>query len=603
MIMILRFMENNTLTSALVLYPKSYTFALLPNPKLPSPSDSASLNSDMMSLFRQYNLGGTFDHSRSNDHFFLLSEQLSILSAHPTHPFHTSISDLMQWSRSSTHDDKELLEFMNGVLLRGVTPSTSLALIVDDVLSTSSGIIHDHESKKLFDGEIRLLPSTVAIDLPKATNASSLVQRSYESLLLDEITNVCSSNILSPHSCQDWGCAASHTISSCVQHIYQLSCMDWLSLEMDVAERTLVRLQDWAECMQKESWVPTTCNKKLIEMSHSTMSKASKASWRNVQTQMNDETSQIALLEEQLSMVTNLLEETKCIKRYLDAQLSVERSSPISLLSEEIRALILPSPIMSNNGTSFSFSLLEGAAEIVLKIALDGDDYDDIDDATITTSGGDSNAPLGVELGCFIKDGDDASIKLISALLLGEIPWNSERNGNDLIYGPYKLRENLSSFIIESRNNSRVEMLHQLTHIALRIDYLVRSVRDLETDEDCVCHVAIASHNSNDVSLLISIPSAVVGSDEGELRLSFTFIDLLDKDWHVATSSLFVPNDVKITIVSAASATMNDPDNNTTMNSLQRQMQEKGKSMILGGCVDPILLKRICGEVKRMGSS
>jgi hypothetical protein len=599
MIKILRFMENSTLTSALVLNPKSYTFALLPNPKLPSPSDSASLNSDMMSLFRQYNLGGTFDHSRSNDHFFLLSEQLSILSAHPTHPFHTSISDLMQWSRSSTHDDKELLEFMNGVLLRGVTPSTSLALIVDDVLSTSSGIIHDHESKKLFDGEIRLLPSTVAIDLPKATNASSLVQRSYESLLLDEITNVCSSNILSPHSCQDWGCAASHTISSCIQHIYQLSCMDWLSLEMDVAERTLVRLQDWAECMQKESWVPTTCNKKLIEMSHSTMSKASKASWRNVQTQMNDETSQIALLEEQLSMVTNLLEETKCIKRYLDAQLSVERSSPISLLSEEIRALILPSPIMSNNGTSFSFSLLDGAAEIVLKIALDGDD---IEDATITTSCRDSNEPMGVEMGCFVKDGDDASIKLLWALLLGEIPWNSERNDNDPIYGPHKLRENLSSFIRGARNNSRVEMLHQLTYIASRIDSLVRSVRDLETDEDCVCHVAISSDNSNDVSLLISMPSEVAGSDEGELRLNFAFIKLLDKDWHVATSSLFVPNDVKITIVSDASAAMNDPDNNTKIDALQRQMEEKGKSMILGGCVDPILLKRICGEVKRMGS-
>ena len=391
-------MENNTLTSALVLNPKSYTFALLPNPKLPSPSDSASLNSDMMSLFRQYNLGGTFDHSRSNDHFFLLSEQLSILSAHPTHPFHTSISDLMQWSRSSTHDDKELLEFMNGVLLRGITPSASLALIVDDLASTSGGIIHSNESKTLFDGKIRLLPSTANIDHQKVTNTSSIVQRSYESLLLEEITNMFSSNSSSSLSCQDWGCAASHTISSCIQHIYQLSCMDWLSLEVDAAERTLVRLQDWAESMQQESCISTTCSKKLIEMSHSTMSKSSKASWCNrVRTQMNDETSQIALLEEQLSMETNLFEQTKSIKRYLDAQLSVERCSPISLLNEEIRALILPSPIMSNNGTSFSFSLLDGAAEIVLKIAVDGDDYDDIEDATITTSGGDSNEPMGVE--------------------------------------------------------------------------------------------------------------------------------------------------------------------------------------------------------------
>ena len=87
---------------------------------------------------------------------------------------------------------------------------------------------------------------------------------------------------------------------------------------------------------------------------------------------------------------------------------------------------------------------------------------------------------------------------LLWALLLGEIPLSSEQNDNDPFYGPHKLRENLSSFIRGARNNSRVEMLHQLTYIASRIDSLVRSVRDLETDEDCVCHVAISSDNSND---------------------------------------------------------------------------------------------------------
>ena len=66
-------------------------------------------------------------------------------------------------------------------------------------------------------------------------------------------------------------------------------------------------------------------------------------------------------------------------------------------------------------------------------------------------------------------------------------------------------------------------MQHQLTHTTSRIDSLVWSVRDFETDEDCVCHVHVAISS-------LSMPSGVVGSDEGELRLNFTFINLLDKD-------------------------------------------------------------------------
>lgn len=578
------------------------------HPKFTSPSDSESLNSDIMNLFTQYNLGGSFDDNRSKDLFFLLGKHLSILSEHPTHPFHTSISDLMQWSCSSTHHDKELLEFMHGVLLRGLTPSTSLALIVDDLASSNGNNNNNCESKKLFDGMTNLLPSAFFIDQQKSTKASSIVQRSYESMLLDEIKNVSSSNSSYPHlhsaSHQDWECADSYTVSTSIRHLYQISCMDWSKLELDVAERTLVRLQEWAESMERNNWISTTCREKLRRISPMTMSKSSSNATlmlhkHRLQTQINDEISQIALIEEQLALEASRLEETKRIKRYLDAQLSMERCSPISALAEEIRALILPSPIMASNGTDFSFSLLDGAAEIVLKLAVDDEDYS-IEDDTLTTSGGNgSGTSSGVELGCFIKDSDDESIKLLQAILLGEIM--DRRIIHDTHHGPYMLRENLSSFILEF-HKSRVEMLHHLSHTVSRIDSLVRSVRDLETEEDCVCHVVIPSDNAKDVSLSISMPTegGSNGSADGEgweIQLHFSFIDFPNENWHLSTPLFYVPNNVKIAIVS----NNNDDDNSMRTTLLQQEMQKSAQSMLVGSrSADPILLKRICNELKRM---
>ncbi len=588
---------------AYVLKPTFYLHATIQ--KHSSPSDSESLNSDIMNLFSQYNMGSTLD-KRSKDHYFLLGKQLTILSEHPTHPFHTSISDLLQWSHSSSHNDKELMEFTSGILLRGLTPSTSLALIVDDFAYNSSAINGKYEPKKVYNGKTCLLLPTNFRDEQNATNATSVVQESYESILLDEVKNVCSSDNaftlshFAPR--QDWGCATSHTISSCIQHLYRFSCMDWLSLEVDVAERTLVRLQEWAEFVESDKWISTECHRHLIKMAPlAVLSGSSNARLKlhhhRLQAQMSEDISKIALLEEQLVMEANLMGEMACIKRYLDAQLDMERFSPVSALTEEIRALILPSPIMASNGMDFSFSLLDGAAEIVLKLAVDNDhDYIDIEDSSLSTSCGNSNN-TGLELGCFIKDGDGASIKLLQAILLGKI-FDGRLMDSNAIYGPHMLRENLLHFI---SHNSRVEMLHQLTHTTSKIDYLVRSVRDLETEEDCTCHVMISSDNAKDVSLLISMPTeggTSAGGEEIQLEFFF-FINLLDKNWNVATPFLF-PNHVKITLLSVDETTAKNYDNIMMETSLQRRMQENAQYMLNSINADPTLLKRICRETRQM---
>ena len=571
--------------------------------KLSSPSDSESLNSDIMNLFSQYNMGSTLDKS-SQDHFFLLGKQLTILSEHPTHPFQMSISDLLHWSHSSSHNDKELMEFTSGILLRGLTPSTSLALIVDDLAENSIAINDKCEPKKVYNGKTWLLPPTDFRDRHNATNATWDVQRSYESILLDEIKNVWSpDDSFTLLHLQDWVRATSHTISSCIRHVYHFSCMDWLSLEVDVAESTLVRLQELAQSVERDKWIFTECRRHLMKMTPLTMLSWSsnlrlKLHHHRLQAQMSDEISKIALLEEQLVMEANLLEEMTCIKRYLNVQLYMERCSPISALTEEIRSLIFLSPIMASNGTDFSFSLLDGAAEIVFKLAVD-DDHDNIDkeDSSLLTSLGDSNN-TGVELGCFIKDGDSASIKLLQAILLGKI-LDGRRMDSNAIYGPHMLHETLSRFIIAS-HNSRVEMLHQLTHTTTKIDYLVRSVRDLETEEDCVCHVMISSDNAKDVTLFISMPTKGGTSVEGEeIQLEFVFNKLLDKNWNVA-APFFFPNHVKITLLSEDETAAKNDDNIMLQTSHQGQMQDTAQCMLNSISADPILLKRICREMRQM---
>lgn len=524
-----------------------------------------------------------------------------------------SISDVLKLSRRSNQRDKNLFEFMSGILMRGLTPSTSLALIVDE-LAISDGGTCDNESKTLFSRMTMWLQSTVFGDQLPLTRSSLFIQSSFESLLLDEVKKIgcfkTSSSLLNSASQPGWhrstpihnaNNADSQTISTCIKHLYNLSSMYWSRMEVDFSNRALIKLREWTESMERElrkcsSILTHKCHKTLVEASALAISTSSHAQSklhkrRLLNAKINAEKSLLLFLEEQLALEVNLLEQTKRVERYLEAHLSMERCSPISALTEEIRALILPNPIMASIGTDFTFSLLDNAAEIVLKLPMNANSDDEHEGTSIAS--GDSgrisgNATTGLELGCFIKDSGTSSIKMLRAILFG----NMEMRVDDDYFGPYILRESLSLFILED-GKSRVEVLHQLSHTVSRIDSIVRSVRDLEMEEDCICNV-IPSTNEKDVSLFISMPY-----EKGEIQVLFSFINLLGDNWHVSPIWFF-PNVVKVTIVSS---TMADEEKSMA-SSLSRQMQEKAQamnvSMMNSSSADPVLLKRICKEMKRM---
>ena len=297
---------------------------------------------------------------------------------------------------------------------------------------------------------------------------------------------------------------------------------------------------------------------------------------RRVQSQIDNETSKIKSLEDQLALEVDRLQQIKRVKQLFDAHLDMERHSPISGLTEEIRTSITPSPSMTptmmDNATGFTYSLLDGAAEIVMKIPLDDEEVD-----------GNSNSDsMSIELGCFIKDGG-ASIQLLQAILLGSLDMKVDES-----LGPFPLRQSLSKIILE--NDSREELFLQMSHIISRIDALVRSVRELESSQG-FCSVKTTANG--DVSLSISM------SHEGTVvQIVFLFDNLLGNDWCVTT----VPNSIKVSIVSSS-----EREDNLSL--LKSQLQETAQSMLGGSSssknVDPILLRRICGrlfEMARMDS-
>jgi hypothetical protein len=577
--------------------------------QLTSPSDSdSSLSSDIMSLFTHQSLDNTGPNNpKNNTDLFVLGKQLSILSKHPTSPFHISICDLMLWSCSRTHRDKELLAFTSEVLSNGLSLSTTLSLIVDEMTNFDGGCdVNDSRrsmndnSKMLVSGTPRWLQSALFSMETLFFKSSYLVQRRFESILMEEIqksSSSCSSSAHSSVTQHGWRCNATsnmidadlQTISSSIQKHYNMSCLDWSRMEVDVVNRALVRLQTWAESMERQTrdsdkFITTTCHKRLMEFSALIVnelaeSTGSRPHKRRAQSTIEDLSSKISSLEDQLAVEVDRLERLMRAKKILDAHLHVERFSPISALNEEIRTSISPSPIAVGNGLSqFSFSLLNGSAEIVIEISLDDDEGED---TSVCSSGIKIPTKTKVlELGCFIKDGG-SSIELLQAIILGKLEMN-----DDEYLGPYSLRESLSSFICEAPS-SREEIIHQSSLIFSRIDALVRSVRELEVDGS-ICNVI---ENGADVTLSISMPHEY---DTRFVQIDFVFINLLDDAWSIEN---IVPDDVKVSIVSS--------EGGEDSSLLRHHMQQKAQSMILGESIsassaDPILLRRICNEMNRM---
>jgi hypothetical protein len=263
--------------------------------------------------------------------------------------------------------------------------------------------------------------------------------------------------------------------------------------------------------------------------------------------------------------------------------LNVERFSPISALNEEVRTSISMCPVVFSNGnglSQFSFSLLNGSAEIVMDMEISFDDDED-EETSVSSSG--INKPTTakvLELDCFIKDGG-SSIKLLQAILLGNV-WTSV----DASIGPYLLRESFSSFISEEPC-SREEIFYRSSLIFSRIDALARSVRELEVDGS-TCNVI---ENGEDVTLSISMPHE---SDMGLIRIDFLFTDLLNDARGIMD---LIPDDVEVSIITS--------EGGAGSSSLRNHMQEKARSMIFGRSIssssaDPILLRRICKEMDRM---
>jgi hypothetical protein len=114
-----------------------------------------------------------------------------------------------------------------------------------------------------------------------------------------------------------------------------------------------------------------------------------------------------------------------------------------------------------------------------------------------------------------------------------------------------------------------------MNHAFFRIDTLVRSVRDLETDGFCT----VNETNGGDVILSVSM------SHEGTVvQIRFTFEKLLRGDWPVTT----IPSDVKVSIVLAGRGT----------HPLRGRLEEVARSTLVASrASDPLLLRRVCDGV------
>jgi hypothetical protein len=419
--------------------------------------------------------------------------------------------------------------------------------------------------------------------------------------------------------CNDVGSSTAdadcQTISSSIQKYYQSASLDWSRLEMEVTDRALIRLRSWAESMEMQiqefdnvlsTTTTTTSYTNLMKADSMTESsilpqpQRCKKKRQTTQARIDTMCSNIASLEDELTMEVNRLEQLIRTKQLFDARWDVERWSPISAIYVEIRtSILLPSPIVIGNGmTQFSFQLLNGSAEIVMEILSDDDDNNDADDDVSAFSGSsDTSKSMTAkvsQLGCFIRDGG-ISMKLLKAILVGN---DSDVNMrvDKSFFGPYPLRTSLSSFIIGevgSSNCFRDEILHRSSLIVSRIDTLVRSVREVEVDCNTLC--IDIDNNGTDVSLTISFSHET--NIELVVQINFVFDNLLHDSWCIMS---LAPTNVHVSIMSNS----NEVSQSSLL--LGNQMQERARRMIHDksssrcSTSNPILLRMIWLEMKGM---
>lgn len=501
-----------------------------------SPSSSDSLGSDIMGLFTKHSLEDETDGN-------LFCRQLSILSTHPKERFHTNMCDLVQWIAAS---GKSPLQFINDHVSKGMNLSTLLSLLDETNCSVNAS---------MFCGNSPWMSSALTKD------KVSFMERCFDFILrnLHKATNA---NSFCKERAKVTAYADVQTIASCLKTLEDVSSFSWSSsVELPVAEIALGQFESKSEDAIKEAREKLASLDDDLREATSMISQQLwtsqklKARKRKASSKIDDAIESIKRLENQLTRDMERLNSCKRAREIFTAHLDVERASPISAISEEIRTTIFPSPV-THNGSDFTFSLLDGMAEVAMNVALD--------DETLTN----------IEIGCFLKDDGAASISLLKAVLLGYTQLDSNQG-----HGPFPLRNNLRSIIIPSSCESMHVMMRDLfadaTHMFFKIDNLVRTLNKLESEAMCAFECDLKGN--------ATISTSLATGDDTSLRVEFLFSKLLGHSWTLTT----IPDDVIVTMAKGEiDATF-----------LTSQLQQKAHDVLKSEHRDPSLLQRICDGV------
>ena len=496
-----------------------------------SPSSTGSIGSDIMSLFTKHTLEDETEGNR-------LSRQLEILASHPTEGFHNSLSDVAQWVSAS---GKPPLDFFNDHISKGMNLSTSISLLNEADCENSSSFFCG-TSPELFNGEFSFLEQCL-----------QFISRNPQ--IFTEAIDLCNSRTKVALD------SDIETMASCLKMLQDVSSFSWSScVELTCAQVVLEKFQskskqDLQEARRKlvlfEEKIREASS--LITQQHMTAQQL-QAKKSMASTKIEEMSEYIQQLENQLSQELERLEACKRARDIFTAHLDVERASPISAISEEIRTTIFPSPV-TNNGSDFSFSLLDGMAEVVLNVSLDDESMSNI------------------EIGFFIKDDSAVSTCLMKAVLLGSTELDSSQG-----HGPFSLRNSLQSIILPTSPNDTTpvrmkDLFANATQAFFLVDNLVRTVKRLESQALCTFNIDQGS----------GILSVTLKSGNNFIRLEFLFYNLFGHSWAFST----IPDDVVLTIDSAS----ND------LESLALQLQQQARDVLKSNHRDPVLLHRICEQI------
>jgi hypothetical protein len=379
---------------------------------------------------------------------------------------------------------KDPLKFLNEDVLRLLTPATALALVQDG-----------ESQRSLFSADI--LNKIIA-----ANNNRSL--GSFGKSLMATTVD------------------PAETIASCVKTCHDTAMYEWTNHELAIAERCLEKVQTPANETEKETTRRHPKSKPNI----------------------HQEADKITALEEELVVEAKRLEQTKRAQKVINCNLELEKSAPIVVLSEDVRSRISPAlePFTEHFNGYFTFSFLDGSAEVSMKI--------DIDHQVVGP-------------GLSIKDGGSAS-KLLRAIFLGSFDSMDEEI--------LPIRNSILSPLLETQDLQKD--LCETSHLFLRIDSLCKSVKSLESeflcslDSECdKVHLSFSNHQKGEV-----------------IKVDFEYESMLAETWDATT----VPNDVKVSVVSPE----DDRDG------LSNYLQQKARAILSSASrADPSLLHRIVNHV------